>query len=99
MQSQLKGARRDSPNRDTWRFPDRHLVWDNLKRLTTPASIAMRLVPFLADVSPRGSGNNDRLSTLWREVISLAGVATSFSKRMVHLFRAIPRQTASLHRP
>ena len=24
-------------------------------------------------------GNNDRLSTLWREVISLAGVAMSFS--------------------
>jgi hypothetical protein len=28
----------------------------------------------------RRSGNNDRLSTLWREVISLAGVARSFSK-------------------
>ena len=30
-------------------------------------------------VTPR-DGNNDRLSTLWREVISLAGVARSFSK-------------------
>src|SRR5690242_18512249 len=29
------------------------------------------------------SGNNDRLSTLWREVISLASVARSFSKSMV----------------
>jgi hypothetical protein len=28
----------------------------------------------------RRGGNNDRLSTLWREVISLAGVARSFSK-------------------
>jgi hypothetical protein len=27
----------------------------------------------------RRAGNNDRLSTLWREVISLAGVARSFS--------------------
>jgi hypothetical protein len=27
----------------------------------------------------RRGGNNDRLSTLWREVISLAGVAMSFS--------------------
>ena len=27
----------------------------------------------------RRGGNNDRLSTLWREVISLAGVARSFS--------------------
>jgi hypothetical protein len=27
----------------------------------------------------RRGGNNDSLSTLWREVISLAGVATSFS--------------------
>ena len=28
----------------------------------------------------RRGGNNDPLSTLWREVISLAGVARSFSK-------------------
>ena len=28
----------------------------------------------------RRGGNNDRLSTLWREVISLASVARSFSK-------------------
>jgi hypothetical protein len=28
----------------------------------------------------RRGGNNDRLSTLWQEVISLAGVARSFSK-------------------
>ena len=28
----------------------------------------------------RRGGNNDRLSTLWREVISLAGVARSSSK-------------------
>jgi hypothetical protein len=44
-------------------------------------SLQMRLVAFLATAS-RGaaSGNNDRLSTLWREVISLAGVARSFSK-------------------
>ena len=28
----------------------------------------------------RRGGNDDRLSTLWREVISLAGVARSFSK-------------------
>jgi hypothetical protein len=27
----------------------------------------------------RRGGNNDRLSTLWREVISLAGIARSFS--------------------
>ena len=30
----------------------------------------------------RRGGNNDRLSTLWREVISLASVARSFSKSM-----------------
>jgi hypothetical protein len=28
----------------------------------------------------RRGGNNDRLSTLWQEVISLAGVARSFSE-------------------
>ena len=28
----------------------------------------------------RRGGNNDRLSTLWREMISLASVARSFSK-------------------
>jgi hypothetical protein len=45
---------------------------------------AVRLVAFLATASRRGaSGNNDRLSTLWREVISLASVARSFSKSMV----------------
>ena len=44
----------------------------------------MRLVAFLATASRRGaSGNNDRLSTLWREVISLASVARSLSKSMV----------------
>ena len=32
------------------------------------------------DMTPRASGNNNRLSTLWREVISLAGVARSLSK-------------------
>ena len=31
----------------------------------------------------RRGGNNDRLSTLWREVISLAGVARSLSKSMI----------------
>ena len=31
-------------------------------------------------ITPRASGNNNRLSTLWREVISLAGVARSLSK-------------------
>jgi hypothetical protein len=45
---------------------------------------AVRLVAFLATASRRGaSGNNDRLSILWREVISLASVARSFSKSMV----------------
>jgi hypothetical protein len=41
----------------------------------------MQLVAFLATAS-RGaaSGNNDRLSTLWREVISLADVARPLSK-------------------
>jgi hypothetical protein len=29
---------------------------------------------------PRRGGDNDPLSTLWREVISRAGVARSFSK-------------------
>jgi hypothetical protein len=41
-------------------------------------SLQMRLVAFYG-ITRRG-GNNDRLSTLWREVISLAGVARSFSK-------------------
>jgi hypothetical protein len=44
----------------------------------------MRPAAFFATASRRAaSGNNDRLSTLWREVISLAGVARSFSKSMV----------------
>jgi hypothetical protein len=32
----------------------------------------------------RRGGNNDRLSTLWQEVISLAGVARSSSKASSH---------------
>src|SRR5258705_2561207 len=41
----------------------------------------MRLVAFLATASRRAAtGNNDPLSTPWREVISLAGVARSVSK-------------------
>jgi hypothetical protein len=41
----------------------------------------MWLVAFLATALRRAaSGNNNRLSTLWREVISLAGVARSLSK-------------------
>jgi hypothetical protein len=41
----------------------------------------MWLVTFFATASRRAaSGNNNRLSTLWREVISLAGVAGSLSK-------------------
>jgi hypothetical protein len=40
----------------------------------------MRLVAFLATAS---CNNNDRLSTLWRKVISLAGVARSLSKSKV----------------
>ena len=39
-------------------------------------SLQMRLVAFLATASRRG-GNNDRLSTLWQEVTSLASVARS----------------------
>ena len=34
------------------------------------------------DMTPRASGNKNRLSTLWREVISLAGVARSLSKAL-----------------
>src|SRR5258707_2903503 len=42
------------------------------------------LLAFLATASRRAaSDNNDRLSTLWREVISLAGVPRSLSKSMV----------------
>jgi hypothetical protein len=42
------------------------------------------LVAFLATAScGAASDKNDRLSTLWREVISLASVARSFSKSMV----------------
>jgi hypothetical protein len=53
----------------------------------------MRLVAFFAMASRRAaSGNNDRLSTPWREVISLAGVTRSFSKhRRAEL--AVPRST------
>jgi hypothetical protein len=41
----------------------------------------MWLVPLLVTPSRRAaSGNNNRLSTPWREVISLAGVARSLSK-------------------
>jgi hypothetical protein len=40
-----------------------------------------------------GSDNNDRLSTLWREAISLAGVARSLSKRMV---RSISRSGTAM---
>jgi hypothetical protein len=45
----------------------------------------MRLAAFLATAS-RGaaSGNNDPLSTLWREVISLAGVARSLAQDTEH---------------
>jgi hypothetical protein len=47
-------------------------------------------VPFLATASRRAaSGNNNRLSTLWQEVISLARVARSLSKhRRTETFRA-----------
>jgi hypothetical protein len=45
---------------------------------------AMRLVAFLATASCRAAnGNNDRLSTPWREMISLAGVARSHLRSMV----------------
>ena len=37
----------------------------------------------------RRGGNNDRLSSLWREVISLAGVAKSFCKHR----RTVPTET------
>ena len=41
----------------------------------------MWLVAFFAAASHgTASGNNNRLSTLWREVISLAGVARSLFK-------------------
>src|SRR5262245_66427371 len=39
------------------------------------------------------SGNNDRLSTPWREVISLAGVARSISRGMVVPRLWVPRPT------
>jgi hypothetical protein len=49
----------------------------------------MRLVAFLPTASRRAaSGNNDRLSILWQEVISLVGVARSFSKKLVQLISA-----------
>src|SRR6478672_11328610 len=45
----------------------------------------MRLVAFLATASRRAAnGNNDRLSTPWREVISLAGVARSISRAWLY---------------
>jgi hypothetical protein len=44
----------------------------------------MWLVAFLATASRRAAGgDNNRLSTPWREVISLAGVARSLSKSRV----------------
>ena len=42
-------------------------------------------------VTLRG-GNNDRLSTLWRGVISLAGIARSFSKASSYR-NSVPRAT------
>ena len=55
-----------------------------LCRVTGRFRPATRLVAFLATALRRGaSGNDDRLSTLWREVISLASIARSFSKRTV----------------
>jgi hypothetical protein len=39
-------------------------------------------------ITPRGEGNNYRLSTPWREVISLASVAKSFSKKLVQFISA-----------
>ena len=45
----------------------------------------------------RRGGNNDRLSTRWREVISLAGVARSFSSIVVpKLSVPPPRRDARL---
>ena len=38
----------------------------------------------------RRGGNNDRLSSPWREVISLAGVARSFSQSIVVLKLSVP---------
>src|SRR5438552_17231740 len=43
---------------------------------------------FATALSRAASGNNNRLSTLWREVISLAGVARSLSK--VSSYRNFP---------
>ena len=48
-------------------------------------------VAFLSTASRRAArGNNDRLSTPWREVISLAGVARSFSQSIVVLKLSVP---------
>ena len=54
------------------------------------------------DMTPRASGNNNRLSTLWREVISLAGVARSLSKaRRTETFSAETdtRNTMQIEKP
>jgi hypothetical protein len=56
----------------------------------------MRLVAFLGTASCRtATGNNDRLSTLWREVISLANVARSLSKSKVQINLWIRRRDSA----
>jgi hypothetical protein len=47
--------------------------------LARATSIGPTAATGLEDGITRRGGNNDRLSTLWLEVISLAGVARSFS--------------------
>jgi len=47
----------------------------------------------------RRGGNNDRLSTLWREVISLAGVARSFSKASYRNFQCRTETRCQIEKP
>jgi hypothetical protein len=60
---------------------------------------AMLLATFLATASRRAaSGNNDRLSTLWREVISFAGIARSLSWCPLGVtFQSLTRLTGISH--
>jgi hypothetical protein len=63
------------------------MVKDGSARATSIGSSAATGLEVSADTAggnprygiTRRGGNNDLLSTLWREVISLAGVARSFS--------------------
>jgi hypothetical protein len=61
--------------------PTRRTFYTSPQLVQVVAAKLIWFVAFLSTASHRAArGNNDRLSTPWRKVISLAGIARSFSK-------------------